>query len=178
MNPYKTDKINLADVKEKIRLEDYRYGNLAGRSQILYWVFVCMYSIYTIIHIFDGSEISEVISSSCYLLGMLIFALSFKNYSKEYHQVDYSLSTLVVLKKAADRYKPFRKKTWWLVLAVCLIDAGISLTVESIDSLILAQSTVIGGTLVGITVGLVIWYKRYKPLRDEALLLIRQIEEE
>ena len=40
----------------------------------------------------------------------------FNKYHKEYNNVDYALPTLLMLKKAAYRYYPFRNETKWAIV--------------------------------------------------------------
>jgi len=178
MNPYKTDKINLVDFMEKIRLEDYRYANSSSRIHIGYWFFIAFYIVLIGKHIYDGNSLIEIFSSVCYLFSMVTFAFIFRYYSKEFKDVDYSLATLTVLKNVADRYNPFRSKMSLVFIAVLLVDLGLSVKETTIAEILWIQVMFAIIITIAIVVGLVIWYKRYKPLRDEALLLIRQIEEE
>jgi len=179
MKPYhNTNRTNISNTIEKIRLEDYRYSQIVKRGQIIYWVFIFIYSIITIAHIVEGCELNELFSSVFNLLGMLTFALLFRSYSKEYKQADYSLPTLVMLKKAADRYQPFRKKTWYIALAAIMFNASLSLSNAHAGNFLNLQLTFAGVIAVAILIGLFIWKQQYKPLRDDALALIRQIEGE
>src|SRR4030042_4858333 len=117
---------NLIEIINRLKNEDDRYAALSKRIQIVYWVVIPIYIILIIYHIVDKNPVVDIIGSTCFLFAMLIFALFFKHYYKEYKYVDYSQPTLVMLKKAASRYKPFTLKTLWILLAVILIDAGLS----------------------------------------------------
>ncbi len=170
------ESIDLNELTDKLRSEDKNYADLSKRIQIIYWVLIPVYLIMTIRHIMDGSELSNIIGSLCFLFAMLIFALGFRGYYKEYNQVDYSQPTLVMLKKAAYRYKPFQLKTLWFLLAVILIDAGLSMNTSLGADFIWVQLSFLGAMGIALFVGLYRWKIRYKPLRDSAIALIKEIE--
>ncbi|WP_075591072.1 hypothetical protein [Labilibacter marinus] len=167
---------NLAQLLERLRLEDYKYGQMSKRFSSAYWVIIPLYLASIIAHVIDG-DISGIYSGVCFLSGMLIFALSFRKYYKEFSYVDYSLATLSMLKKAAKRYSPFQKLTWWVLLGALFIDAGLVLNSTIIFKDILqTQLLFLGALTVSIGIGLLIWKNRYKPLRDDVLKLIKEIE--
>lgn len=177
MNNIKTDNNNLDELIPQLQKSDKNYANIAKQIQAIYWVLLPVYAIIVVIHLFDNSPFSEILGSICFMCGMLIFALLFRKYQKEYNTVDYALPTLKMLKKAANRYKPFRLETIWALLASLFIDAGLVLGHwEDGDAMVI--QLIFGGALfVALLVGLVWWYISYKPLRDGALQLIREIEE-
>ena len=170
-----SDNINLASLTGKLQTEDKRYSNIAKRMQIIYWILIPVYLILIIRHIIDGSSTMEILGGACFLLAMLSFAIVFNKFRKEYSKVDYSLPTLLMLKQAAKRYKPFQLKTYWAFLAVAFVDAGLVFNRTEKESKWLIQIVFIGAIVIAILVGLLIWRKRYKPLRDDALKLINQI---
>ena len=127
------------------------------------------------IHYFDTKELIDLIAGFCLALAFLIFALVFGSYQKEYKSVDYSLPILLMLKQAAERYHPFRKKSILALLAILLIYANLSLRSQSEFSTF-SQIIFCLVVILAILIGLVIWYFKYKPLRDNALANIAEIE--
>jgi hypothetical protein len=115
-------------------------------------------------------------------LAFLSFALIFRVYTKEYKSVDYGLPTTVMLKKAIERYRLFHPKKLFVLIPVALVDAGLiffSLNHDSSDdsiSILTSQILYWGGMLLGAGVGVWIWHRRQKPLRDAAIELLREIE--
>ena len=172
----KEGKTSIRELTEKLRMEDYRYAGLSKRLSVFYWIVAPLYMATMVAHVVGGSGVKDIVGSVCLLLGMLVFALLFRYYAKEYGSVDYSLPTLAMLKKAAYRYKPFQKVTWWVILALLLIDAGLSLNTSIGGGLVYKQIVFLGLMTLSVAGGLIWWRIRYKPLRDSALGLIKEIE--
>jgi hypothetical protein len=161
---------------QKLKKEDAGYSRLSKSIQIVYWILVPFYLFMVIRMAMAGSPLPEILSSVFFLFAMLIFALFFRHYYKEYKYVDYSQPTLIMLKKAAYRYKPFQLKTLWVLLAVLLVNAGLSLGTKHFFDLLGVQFVFWGVMIISGLIGLWIWKIRYKPIRDAALKMIREIE--
>jgi len=172
------ESIDFIEFTNKLKNKDDSYANLSKLLQTIYWVLIPIYLILVIRHIFDKSPVVDILGSICFMFAMLIFALLFRQYYKEYKFVDYSQPTLVMLKKAAYRYKPFQLKTLWAILGVLLIDVGLSLNTSLGFEIIWIQILFLGAIAIAALIGLLIWKVRYKYLRDAALFLIREIEGE
>lgn len=162
----------------KLKNEDENYARISKGIQVFYWILAPVYLIMVVVHALEGSSLNEILGGVFFFLSMLIFALFFRNYYKEYKYVDYSLPTLVMLKKAAYRYKPFQLKILWAFLAVVFINAGLSLSVTHIANLLDIQLLFWSSMVMSVLIGLLWWRVRYKPIRDTALKMIREIEEE
>lgn len=169
-------KIDIGSLTGKLQTEDQRYANIAKRMQIVYWVLIPVYMIFIVRLILDGNSTSEIIGGVCFMLAMLTFAFSFKKLQKDYNNVDYSLPTLLMLEQAVKRYKPFQLKTFWAFLAAAFVDAGLVFNRPESENKWFIQFVFLGAIVIAIFVGLLIWRKRYKPLRDEALKLIEQLK--
>ena len=83
-----------------------------------------------------------------------------------------------MLKKAADRYKPFKLKTLWAFVAVLVMDVGLVLDIFNDIPLLISQSVFFGVMIIAVGIGLLVWRIKYKPLRDNVLLLIKEIEKD
>jgi len=166
---------NLIEIIGRLKNEDDRYAALSKRIQIVYWILLPVFFVLIIHQIVNKNPVVDIIGSVCFLFAILIFALFFKRYYKEYKYVDYSLPTLAMLKKAAYRYKPLQLKTIWIFLAVVLVDAGLCLNTSLGFKLISVQVYFLGAIVLATVIGLLFWKIRYKPLRDNALNLIQEI---
>jgi len=176
METNKMNTTNLSEFTENMKNTDSRYAQIVKGVQLVYYIIIPVYFILMLIQLFTHSSLFEVGGTLCILVSMLIFALLLRNYYKEYNYVDYAQPTLIMLKNAATRYKPFRRKSLWVLLAILFLGAG--LVFNNIDFDIVIVISVYGGVmLVSTMAGLLWWYVRYKPLRDAALQLIAEIEE-
>lgn len=176
-NNEKTESENLAEIITRLKNEDDRYAALSKRMQIVYWILILIFMTLIILQIVQKDPVVDIIGSTCFLFAMLLFALFFQHLYKEYKYVDYSQPTLIMLKKAAYRYKPFQLKALWTLLAMLLMDAGLSLNTSLSFKFIYIQACFLGVIVLATVIGLLFWRVRYKPLRDTALELIREITE-
>ncbi|MDY0279940.1 MAG: hypothetical protein RBR35_05190 [Salinivirgaceae bacterium] len=114
--------ISLDQLVGNLRNEDHRYSRISRSFQIVYWSFIPLYTIVTILHYSETKEFNALIGGACFVASFVIFAIFFGKFHKEYKSVDYSLPTLTMLKAAAYRYKPFPLRTIWIFLAVLFMD--------------------------------------------------------
>ncbi|WP_297090845.1 hypothetical protein [uncultured Draconibacterium sp.] len=167
---------NLNKLIQRLKNADSKYANIVKGVQAIYWVLVPLYLILIVIHLFNNDPFTEVIGSACFLSGMLIFAFLMRYYYKTYSKVDYSLPTLQMLKKAAYRHKLFQWQALWALLAILFIDAGLVLNHTGDGNI--WQTQIWFAPVLGLSflVGVIWWYIQFKPLRDQALTLIAEIE--
>ncbi|KJF42101.1 hypothetical protein [Draconibacterium sediminis] len=169
---------NLSKLTGKLKKEDRHYATIVKVVQIFYWIFIPLFMVKTAVEYTNSHEISDIISGVALILGFLFIALSFRKLYNEYQYVDYSLPTLEMLKKAVCRYQPFQKRALGILPGLLLMDVG--LTFEWMGegkSVLDSQLFFLGAILFGVIIGLVIWYFKYKPLRDKILHLVREIEQ-
>ncbi|MCG6186818.1 hypothetical protein [Maribellus maritimus] len=163
----------------KLKKEDTNYAVIVRAVQFMYWIFVPFIGIMTVREYMDSSNVIAIISGVCNMLAFTGLALSFRKYYYEYKFVDYSLPTIQMLKKAVHRYQPFQKKSIRVLVPLILIDVALTLDwMEDDTSLFFTQAFFWGAILFGVIIGLILWYVRYKPIRDEAQRLVREIEGE
>ena len=167
---------DLNDLVLKLKDADGHYARISKRVQFIYWALVPIYLVIIILDVVNNISLADIGSSLFYLMGMTVFALIFRSYYKEYNFVDYTQSTLIMLKKAARRYYPCQGKVWLVVLGLICIDAGLTLRSPFFIEIVKLQIIFWGAMFGAVLVGLFVWWVRYKPLRDEALRLIRDIE--
>lgn len=166
-----------------LRIEDNRNLTLTRTMQGLMWGIVALYIIILGIKSFNGAPWAETIGGFLVILAFVLFALFFRNYSKEYKSVDYGLPTTQMLSRAAERYKLFQRRSLFLLLPLALEDLGLTLLMHDIFSssraltnLLIAHACFIGLLAIGFYIGYLIWKKRHKPLHDYALKLLKEIQ--
>jgi len=170
--------IDLPQLISKLQYADNRYSRLSKKLQAFYFGIVPIYLLVIIIDIIRGAEMEKIASGILYLISLLIFGLLFRKYYKTYRDVDYSLPTIVMLKNAVIRYSPFQKKIAGALVAACFAGAGLYFRTPLNEK---PFETLIGfiiAIILAIGVGLIIWNFKYKPLRDAAMDLIKEIEGE
>jgi len=170
--------INLDQLVGKLQKEDLRYSNICKGLKLVYWVLIPIYSLVAIATYIDTKEITDLFAGLLFVGSFLIFAIIMGDFQKEYNSVDYSLPTLNMLKKAVDRYKPFRPKAFWALAAFFIMDAGFCLSSTFGPRIIKMQMYVFALFLASVGIGLIIWYFKYKPLYDNSKRLIAEIEGE
>ncbi len=170
------EKMNLDQFIAKLKNKDTYYARTIKRFQIIYWILIPVYSILVIIDLINTGDVQQLIGGICFVVSFLIFAFTFRKFYKEYRYQDYSLPTIKMLKNAAYRYKPFQLKTLWLFIAILFMDVGLCLNSSISFSILKIQIFFIGSIIVAIIIGLVFWRIKYKPLRDNALHLVAEIE--
>ena len=170
--------INLDQLVGKLQKEDKTYGNLFKVLKIVYWIYIPIYILLAIGIFLITKEINDLFAGLCFIISFIIFALILGNYQKDFKNTDYALPTLLMLKNAASRYKPFQFKGLWVILAVLFMDAGFSINSFAKNHIMTIQMIFLGSMLIGLLIGIIIWYIKHKPLRDNALRLIDEIEGE
>jgi len=178
LNKNKSEKINLDQLVCKLKKADAKYAKLSKGLQVLYWGMIPLYSTLAIIDYTESNNIYDLMSGLCYVTTLTIFAIFFGKFHKEYKYVDYALPTLKMLKNAATRYQPFHLKKIWLLIAIIIMDAGLCLNTSLGFSVFDVQIHFLGAMLVAALIGLLIWFFKYKPIRDHALAIIAEIEGE
>jgi len=171
----KTDGVDLTQLLSDLKSEDLNYAAKCKRFQYIYWALLPIYVILTIRHFIASEDMMSGIGGLCFILSFVIFAVCFRKFSKEFSSVDYSLPTTKMLKAAVYRYQPFQLRHIWLLVAILLMDAGFAFNSYLTSSFIDIQ---LGFLVVGVfsaIIGLIYWYEKYKPLRDKALFLYKEI---
>jgi len=168
--------IDLEKLTGKLKAEDSNYSKVCRVLQIIYWIFVPLYLLMALYDYSDTGEVEPVVRGISMSIAFVIFAIFFGKYYKTYRYVDYSLSTLTMLKRAAYRYQPFQWKMLWIVLAIFLMNTGMNYNSLGTDESLLAQVVFLGAILIGFIAGLLLWYIKYRPLRNAILRLIDEIE--
>jgi len=89
-----------------------------------------------------------------------------------------------MLKKTTDRYRLRVDKLLTLIIPVLLMDVGITLRfyndllpMSPINRVLVVQAVYIPAFAISAFIGILVWRKKQKPLRDRALELIKELEE-
>ena len=166
-----------------LQKEDVRYSRLTRNFQWIMWVFAPLYAAIFLLNPDKGIVMTERIGGLCYALAFIIFALIFRKFNNEYKSVDYGVPVVEMLTLAAKRYNMFQRKLILIIAPILLVDAGMVLVLmnhsgmKSVNEVILlVQEILIPSLLIGVTIGVFIWRKRQKPLRDAALAMLKEIE--
>jgi drug/metabolite transporter (DMT)-like permease len=168
--------LNITNLISSLKKKDTNYSKLSKNFKYVYYALVPVYIILTVLELSEEYNIYILVKGVCFTLAMGIFAVIFTIFQKKYGNVDYSEPTLTMLKKAADRYKIFKKHTWWALLSVLLIDLAMAFEPHLDESYWEFQVIFLGAIVIAFGIGVAIWFKKYKPLRDAALKLIKEIE--
>jgi hypothetical protein len=168
----------------KLQNEDQRNLRLTRTFQWFMWGMSILYAYIFIIRGWNENTIYRQIGWSLYVLSFLSFGFIFNYLKRSYQHIDYGLPTLMMLKEAAGRYKLFQRKLIMAITPILFIDAGMVLvtfepgTPESLlRSLLITQALLIPAAGIGLIIGIIIWRKRQKPIRDFALRMIEELEE-
>lgn len=165
----------------KLQQEDQRNISLTRAFQWIMWSLAAIYLVVFLIA-FKQDSVYMQAGWSLYVAAMLSFGFIFNYLKREYLRVDYGVSTLKMLEAAAQRYKLFQRKLILATAPVLLIDAGMVLLTFNPEeqgglmrSFLHTQALLIPAFGVGLIIGISIWRKRQKPLRDAALEMIDEL---
>jgi hypothetical protein len=166
-----------------LQKEDIRYSRLTRNFQWIMWVFVPLYAAIFLLNPDKEILLPERLGGLCYALAFIIFALIFRKFNNEYKSVDYGVPVVEMLTLAAKRYNMFQRKLILIIAPILLVDAGMVLVLMNhsgmksvTEVILLVQEILIPSLLIGVTIGVFIWRKRQKPLRDAALAMLKEIE--
>lgn len=147
----------------------------------IFLVMIIFYSLLLIVN--PDSDLSwfDRIAGGCYVLAFIILALLFRKYHREYSTIDYSLPVAEMLEKAATRYSLRKRNSLIIIIPLILIDVGLTLSFSQRDIfspakiILVVQLVYIPVLVIAFLIGVWIWYKRQKPLRDRALKLREEL---
>lgn len=165
--------IDLTSLTAWLKHEDSSYARLSKVFKSFYWVLVIVYLFLIAIHFFTGPSLADIIKSISYCLAMLSFAFIFEKLYKDFKNIDYSLTTLELLKKAKKRYAPFGGVNFLILIPIVLFDIGLCADLTEM-SIAIFQLLYFGAISFVILLGLLIWKIKYKPLYDNVCRLIKE----
>jgi uncharacterized membrane protein YadS len=181
-NHIKQSQNNLETLISSLKTEDARYLKKMNQTQQLLWGVSAVYVILIALKFIMSTPWYEKLGGFLTLMALVVLALMFRNYYKEYKSIDYGIPTIEMLKKAAIRYS-FQLRGLYIVVPLILEGIGINLLMydaftmfDPIPRILIFQFGYFIMLLIAFIVGHTIWRKRQKPLRDHALALLKEIE--
>ena len=174
--------IDLGQLVIDLKRKDTRYLLMTGSFRWLMLGFAVLYSLIFIAGIIFNRPDIDRFGFLFFSLGFLLFALLFKSLHKEYKSVDYGVSTMEVLRKAAGRYAFWQTKTYLTIIPVIFTAIGFSFTSQrgfpfedQFMRVLIAFASIMLLLSCSAIIGYLIWRKREKPLRDKALAILEEM---
>ncbi|MDR2926980.1 MAG: hypothetical protein LBV41_02075 [Cytophagaceae bacterium] len=169
---------DLTNLVSRLKKEDSRYSFFYNVLRRFYLIIISMLAILFTINVLLNEQhtIAETVGKVCMLASLLIFALLMNRYYRLLKSIDYSQRTLAMLKAAARRYRLFNADILWCIPALLLLDTYFYTKPWLSSYFLLFQIFFWGIMAVSFVTGVIIWYKRLKPLRDAALQMIAEME--
>jgi hypothetical protein len=182
-NQNNNQELNIEQLIRNLEHEDSRNLGMTHRFK---WIMLVMAPVYFLMFvmrlIFENPSFDQW-GFLFFSLGFLGFALLFRSLNQEYKSVDYGISTVEMLTKAANRYRLWQHKTYMTIIPVILICFATSFSCEHLipnpdqtTRMLIAFFGYLAVTCCAFIVGYLVWRKRQKPLRDKALALLAEME--
>lgn len=175
--------INLEYLISRVKDEDARNLRITRSFQWTYIAIIILYVVLTLLESKEEFYSTRTISNVFFILSFIAFSWIFRNGHKEFKSIDYSLPMIEMLRKAAKRYSLSAKKYLTLSIPIILMDAGLTFSfygnlqpINPLNRILLIQAVYIPVMTISAFIGIWIWYKTQKPLRDRALELIKELE--
>jgi hypothetical protein len=174
------------DIEQLVRSLEHEDTRNLGMTLRFKWIMFIMAPFYFLI--FTGRIILEPykldqLGFLFFSLGFVGFALLFRSLHQEYKSVDYGISTVEMLTKAANRYRLWQRKTYLTIVPVILICFATSFSLEHLipnpdqtTRLLIVFFGYLVTLCLAFFIGYIVWSKRQKPLRDKALALLAEME--
>lgn len=169
---------------DKFKAKDKFFMRISIGMQIFCWILIPLYFWMLVINPDPEILLNHRIGGFLYVISFAIFALIFNRKMKNFKEVDYSLPTVIMLEKAADRYKLCKPVLLAALIPIVLVDAGLilfSMDEWTMDDFVLhaieTQKFFIPLITVSFSIGIGIWYLKQKPLRDHALQLLKELKD-
>jgi hypothetical protein len=173
--------VDMDSLINKVKVEDAKNLRITKSFQ---WVYIVLIVIYTGLLIFDPfiKSIDRIIGAF-YIASFIAFILIFRKGYKEYKSIDYTLPVIEMLRETANRYRLRVGKLLTLIIPILLMDVGVTLRfyndllpMSPLNRVLIVQAIYIPVFAVSALIGILIWRKKQKPLRDRALELIEELE--
>lgn len=182
-NQNNSEPFNLDQLVEELKKEDARNLKMTHNFKWLMWFLTPLYIVIFIIGNLVDPEPRSSLGLLFFALGFFFFAFLFKNLNKVYKSVDYGLPTTEMLRKAAQRYELWQSKTYFISIPVLLFCIGFGFSAEKgmpetafLSRFASAFLLILVIFVISFFVGYLIWRKRQKPLRDQALALLSELK--
>jgi len=171
------------ELMHRLQKEDARNLRIFKNFRGIFAVFIVFYTLFFIVNPMKELKLPERVTGVCYVLAFVVFAWVFRKHYKEYSTIDYALPVTEMLEKAVKRYALQHRKSLILIIPLLLIDCGITITFyrhldvfSPLQRIGLVQVVYIPTLILSYLIGVWIWYKRQKPIRDKALRLLEELK--
>jgi hypothetical protein len=172
--------IDLETLIRDLKTEDNRNLKLMLNFQGLIWAVAAIYILLSIFNLFLQVPWYKSLGVFILLLVFIGYGLRSRIYRKKMESIDYGIPTIIMLAKAAHRYrlKIFRGNVIVEITLLLLVDIGICLMFygHPIFTFLFIQGFFVFVFAITFSIGYIIWKKRQKPLRDHALALLKEFE--
>ncbi len=182
-NKHNGNLINLESLINSVKAEDEKNIRINRSFQ---WVYIIMVVVFAVLIFFHDPDVTPIrqISGIFFLASMIAFALIFRKSYKENKSIDYSLPVIDMLRNVANRYSLKLKKNFHLIsIPIILMDIGLTLShyndllpMSPLNRILIVQAFYIPAMTISALIGVWVWSKKQKPLRDRALELIKELE--
>ncbi len=175
--------IDLNQLVSGLQKEDSRNENISRTFNIIMWVMAPLYFIIAVIILIAEGPTFDQLGFLFFSMGFLLFGFLFRSLHQDYKSVDYGISTIEMLKKAAHRYKLWQTKTYLTIIPTSLVGIATSFGIQDrvphpnlMIRLLVVFTAYFAVMLIAFFIGYLIWRYRQKPLRDKALELLEEFE--
>ena len=176
---------NLEGLIQKMRKEDHRNIRIMRNFKWLMFILAPAYLLFFNLGPADEMNIYYRLTGVSFALAFLIFALIFTKYLKVYRSVDYGQPTVLMLTNAVKRYKMQLSKIALSLIPIVFVDLGVMLLTIAEDGekifggdYLQFQLIFLPSMVVAAFIGIMIWRKKQKPLKDAAERLLKDIQGE
>lgn len=173
--------IDMNSLINKVKAEDTKNLYLTNTFQ---WVYIVLIIIYSASLIFDPNlnNVDRIVGAF-YIASFIAFILIFRKGYKEYKNINYSLPVIEMLRETAHRYRLRVDRLLTLIIPVLLMDVSVTLRfyddllpMSPLIRVLIVQAVYIPVFAISALIGILIWSKKQKPLRNNALKLIEELE--
>lgn len=173
--------VSIDSLVSRVKAEDAKNLRMTKSFQ---WMYIVLIVLYAALLIFDPTIKSiDRIIGVFYIASFIAFIMIFHKGYKEFKNIDYSLPVIEMLRKTAERYRLRVDKLLFLIIPILLMDGGVTLRfyndllpMSPLNRVLIVQAFYIPTMIISAMIGILIWRKKQKPLRDRALELIKELE--
>lgn len=173
--------VDMDSLINRVKAEDAKNLRITKSFQ---WIYIVLIVIYTALLIFDPTITNlDRIIGAFYIASFIAFILIFRKGYKEFKSIDYSLPVIEMLRETANRYRLRIGKLLSLIIPILLMDVGVTLRfyddllpMSPLNRVLIVQAIYIPVFTISALIGVLVWRKKQKPLRDRAIELIEEIE--
>jgi uncharacterized membrane protein YesL len=177
----KENMINMDTFISKLKDEDTLYRRLSG---FLRWLYIGLILVYTLKTIFlSRTNLNVLISDICFIIAAIFFIIILSYYIRVYKKVDYSAPLYQMLKNAAERYRFSVPLIVLICIPLVIMDIGLSFDFMNepfgsspLMRILIVQAFYVPLMTGSLYLGFWIWKKKQKPLRDNALKMLKDLE--